>query len=109
MTARPARAGAAVTTVVSRCRCRGARLFWVIARFKDLCLDAGDPARLGSFWAAVLGRDWEAQANGDGLLTGPTPQRTIWVNRVPEAQTVKHRVHLDIYTRELADLAALGA
>jgi hypothetical protein len=81
----------------------------VIARFKDLCLDAGDPARLGSFWAAVLGRDWEAQANGDGLLTGPTPQHTIWVNRVPETKTVKHRVHLDIYARELADLEVLGA
>jgi hypothetical protein len=25
-----------------------------IAQFKDLCLDAGDPARLGAFWAAVL-------------------------------------------------------
>jgi hypothetical protein len=25
-----------------------------IARFQDLCLDAGDPARAGAFWAAVL-------------------------------------------------------
>ena len=80
-----------------------------IARFKDLCLDAGDPARLGAFWAAVLGRTWEAQDNGEGLLTGPTAQHTIWVNRVPEAKTVKHRVHLDIYARDLADLEALGA
>jgi hypothetical protein len=53
-----------------------------IARFKDLCVDAGDPGLLGSFWAAV---------------TGPTPQHTIWVNPVPEAKAVKHRVHLDIY------------
>jgi hypothetical protein len=75
-----------------------------IARFKDLCLDAGDPARLGAFWAAVLGRTWEARDDGDGLLTGPTPQHTIWVNRVPEAKTVKHRVHFDIYARDLADL-----
>jgi hypothetical protein len=80
-----------------------------IARFKDLCLDAGDPARLGAFWAAVLGRTWQAQDNGDGLLTGPTPQDTIWVNRVPEPKAVKQRVHLDIYTRDLADLEALGA
>jgi Glyoxalase-like domain len=80
-----------------------------IARFKDLCLDAGDPARLGAFWAAVLGRTWEAQDNGDGLLTGRTPQHTIWVNQVPEAKTVKHRVHLDIYARDLAGLEALGA
>ncbi len=80
-----------------------------IARFKDLCLDAGDPARLGAFWAAVLGRTWEPKDDGDGLLRGPTPQHTIWVSRVPEPKTVKHRVHLDIYARELADLEALGA
>jgi Glyoxalase-like domain len=80
-----------------------------IARFKDLCLDAAGPARLGAFWAAVLGRTWEAKDDGDGLLTGPTPQHTIWVNRVPEAKTVKHRVHLDIYARDLAGLEALGA
>ena len=80
-----------------------------MARFKDLCLDAGDPALLGAFWATLLDRTWEAQDNGDGLLTGPTPQHTIWVNRVPEPRTVKHRVHLDIYARDLADLAALGA
>jgi hypothetical protein len=80
-----------------------------IARFKDLCLDAGDPARLGAFWAAVLGRTRQAQDNGDGLLTGPAPQHTIWVNRVAEPRAVKYRVHLDIYTRDLADLAALGA
>jgi hypothetical protein len=80
-----------------------------IARFKDLCLDAGDPPRLGAFWAAVLGRTWETKDDGDGLLTGPTPQHTIWVAQVPEAKTVKHRVHLDIYARDLADLEALGA
>jgi len=80
-----------------------------IARFKDLSLDAGDPARLGAFWAAVLGRTWEALDDGDGLLRGPTPQHTIWVNRVPEAKTVKHRVHLDIYAADLAGLEVLGA
>jgi len=48
-----------------------ARFFSVaIARFKDLSLGAGDPARLGAFWAAVLCRTWEAQENGDGLLRG---------------------------------------
>jgi hypothetical protein len=80
-----------------------------IARFKDVCLDAADPSRLGQFWAAVLGRDWAAQDGGDLVLTGPTPQHTVWVNRVPEARTVKQRVHLDVYARELADLEALGA
>src|SRR6266498_3196641 len=80
-----------------------------MARFKDLCMDAGDPALLGAFWAAVLGRTWEAKDNGEGLLAGPTPQHTIWVNRVPEPKIVKHRVHLDIYAQSLAELKALGA
>jgi hypothetical protein len=80
-----------------------------LARFKDLCMDAADPARLGEFWAAVLGRSWEQGGDGDGRLTGPTAQHTIWINRVPEPKTVKHRVHLDIYARRLADLEALGS
>jgi Glyoxalase-like domain len=80
-----------------------------IAQFKDLVLDANDPERLGVFWAAVLDRTWEALQDGDGLLTGPTSQHRIWVNDVPEPKTVKHRVHLDVYARQLADLEALGA
>ena len=79
------------------------------ARFKDLCVDAADPARLGAFWAAALDRTWTAQDGGDGYLTGATPQHTIWLNAVPEAKSAKHRVHLDIYTRDVADLEALGA
>jgi hypothetical protein len=44
---------------------------------QDLCMIAGDPALLGAFWAAVLGRTWEAGDNGEGLLSGPAPQHTI--------------------------------
>jgi predicted enzyme related to lactoylglutathione lyase len=65
-----------------------------IAYFKDVCLDAAEPARLGSFWATVLGLGWEAHDDGDGVLTGPTPQHTIWVNKVPEPKTVKNRMHI---------------
>ena len=79
-----------------------------IARFKDLCMDVGDSARLSAFWAAALGLTWEARKDED-LLRGSTPQHAVWLNRVPEAKTVKHRVHLDIYARDLADLQALGA
>ena len=34
--------------------------------YKDLCLDAVDPLRLGRFWAAVLGL--ELAATGDEIL-----------------------------------------
>jgi hypothetical protein len=80
-----------------------------LARFKDLCMDATDPARLGEFWAEVLGRSWEPDGDGEGLLRGPTGRHTIWISRVPEPKTVKHRVHLDIYARRLADLETLGS
>jgi hypothetical protein len=80
-----------------------------IARFKDLCLDAGHVTRLGEFWAAVLGRAWELKDDGDGVLTGPTPEHTIWANAVPEPKTAKNRVHVDVHARSLAGLEALGA
>jgi len=80
-----------------------------LARFKDLCLDAGDLARVGEFWAQVLDRSWQPDDDGDGLLRGPTPRHTIWINRVPEPKAVKYRVHFDIYANRLADLEVLGS
>jgi catechol 2,3-dioxygenase-like lactoylglutathione lyase family enzyme len=80
-----------------------------LATFKDLCLDAVDPARLGRFWADLLDLELHLQDNGDAYLTGPTPQHTIWVNRVPEPKTVKHRVHLDVNAASVAEVQALGA
>lgn len=80
-----------------------------LATFKDLVIDADDPARLGRFWARLLGRDLHLHDDGDGHIQGPTPRHTLWVNRVPEPRTVKQRVHLDIYARSLADLEALGS
>jgi hypothetical protein len=80
-----------------------------LAQFKDLCMDAADPARLSAFWEAALDRTWHPKDDGDGWLAGSTQRHTIWVSKVPEPKTVKHRVHLDIYTRDLADLEALGA
>jgi hypothetical protein len=80
-----------------------------IARFKKVCIDAVDPEQLGVFWAAALHRTWEADGKGEGGVFGPTPQHTLWFNRVSQAKTVKHRVHLDIYTEDLAALRELGA
>lgn len=77
-----------------------------IARFKDLCIDANDPDSLGRFWSAVLDRRWNPEKS---VIVGPTRQDTVWVNRVPEAKSVKHRVHLDIYAERLQDLEDLGA
>lgn len=80
-----------------------------IAEFKDLCMDSAYPARVAAFWAGALDRTWQAKDDGNGWLSGPTLRHTVWVNKVPEPKTAKNRVHLDIYTRDLSDLAALGA
>ena len=84
-------------------------MLMALAQFKDLCVDAGDPAKLGRFWGEVLGLQYHPQDGGDGWLTGRTPEHTIWVNRVPEGKSAKHRVHFDIYAERLADLTALGS
>jgi hypothetical protein len=81
----------------------------VIARFKDLCLDAVDPVRVGQWWADALDLEWQPDGSGEGKIVGPTPGHTIWLCQVPEAKAVKQRVHLDIYTRSLADLEATGS
>ena len=85
----------------------------MIARFRDVCLDANDPELVGRFWAAVLGREADVDADGDVRLRraadgGPG----IWVNRVPEPKTVKDRLHLDVTLepgQEVTDLLRLGA
>jgi len=80
-----------------------------IARFKDLCIDAVDPAVLGRFWAGLLRLDLEQRADGLVLLTSADQESTIWVNPVPEPVTVKQRVHLDVHVADVADALALGA
>jgi len=80
-----------------------------LARFKDLCLDADDPATLARFWAGVLDLELHVQDSGDAMLRGRTPQRTVWVNRVPEPRTVKHRVHLDVQSESVQRVVDLGA
>lgn len=80
-----------------------------LVEYKDLCIDATDPAQLGRFWAAALRLEFDLQDNGDACLSGATPQHTIWINGVPEAKSVKHRVHLDIRADRAEQVAALGA
>ena len=80
-----------------------------IARWKDLCIDAADAHRTAAFWGELLGLEVELHDDGDAALRGSTPEQTIWVNTVPEALTVKQRVHLDIETPSLDPVLALGA
>jgi len=80
-----------------------------VARYKDLCIDAVDAERMGRFWAAALELQLEPLDDGDARLTGAAPEEAVWVNRVPEALTVKQRVHLDVRAASVADIEKLGA
>lgn len=80
-----------------------------LVAYKDFCIDAVDAEKLGRFWGAVLNLEVGMQDNGDGYLTGPTPQHTIWINQVPEAKTVKHRMHLDVRAESVGAVERLGA
>jgi len=67
----------------------------VTVRFKDLCADAADPARVAAFWAELLGMRAAPRADGVvALLRDETPW--LWVNPVPEPKVGKNRVHLDL-------------
>lgn len=80
-----------------------------LARFTKISIDAVEPSVVGPFWAAALGQRWEPAASGEGGVYGPGVHPVLWVNRVPGAKQVKHRVHLDVYAAALADLRVLGA
>ncbi|MFC4104484.1 VOC family protein [Micromonospora zhanjiangensis] len=81
------------------------------------CAPPHEPYELARFWGEVLGRPVDAQdAPGDDevALDVPVGQPTLLFVRVPEAKTVKNRVHLDLEPdqprdREVDRIAALGA
>jgi hypothetical protein len=80
-----------------------------LIRFRDFCIDANDVELLGGFWARALGLELVLDDDGDAHLEGPTPQHRVWINRVPERKTVKHRIHLDVHAASIAEHQAWGA
>ena len=90
----------------------------MLARFRDLCLDANDPRLVGAFWAAVLGREPQITGPGGGaspdvfLAPGADGGPGLHVNGVPEPKAGKARLHLDVTLepgQEVTDLLRLGA
>jgi catechol 2,3-dioxygenase-like lactoylglutathione lyase family enzyme len=90
------------------------------ARPHNITFDCADPYRLAGFWSEVTGYredpdNGNAPEDPEGLLVGPDGQPNLLFIRVPEAKTVKNRVHLDLmptqHTRdqEVARLLELGA
>jgi predicted enzyme related to lactoylglutathione lyase len=74
-------------------------------RWSGLTIDCADPARLASFWSAVLGIP-PSEEHGDepnwatlGSRSGDQPRLTF--QRVPEAKTTKVRIHLDVQVDDI--------
>jgi predicted enzyme related to lactoylglutathione lyase len=78
--------------------------------------DALDSAAIAGFWAQALGRNVNPGATNEVASVAPregSDQTPILFHGVPEAKTVKNRLHLYLITgdfdTELARLQALGA
>lgn len=62
--------------------------------------DCTDAAELAGFWAAVLGSTADTSAGEGYASVAGTPGLAFY--SVPEAKTVKNRVHLDLGAADLA-------
>lgn len=76
-----------------------------VARFHWLVIDSVDPARIASFWCGLLGVEEDGWFGRDYLILTDDDRRVppIAFQRVPEAKTIKNRVHVDL---EVDDLEA---
>jgi hypothetical protein len=90
------------------------------ARVRNITFDCADPYRLAGFWRDVTGYgedpdNGNAPEDPEALLVGTDGQPNLLFIRVPEAKTVKNRVHLDLMPtqrtrdQEVARLLTLGA
>ena len=85
------------------------------SRVGDIVIDCGDPELLAGFWSGVLGYRIFARDETGVAIRGATTSPDILFIRVPEAKTVKNRLHFDVcptdgdQEQELARLLAMGA
>ena len=88
-------------------------------RMQCICVDAHDPDAQATFWASVLGWRRTYDSPDEVVLEPPAGSREDGVVpdllflRVPEAKTVKNRIHYDVrpddQAAEVARIEALGA
>ena len=84
-----------------------------IGRFHWIVIDTIDPARIAPFWCALLGVQERGWFGDDYLmLTTDGGAPPVAFQRVPEAKSVKNRLHVDLAVEDLdgafAQIVALG-
>jgi hypothetical protein len=82
----------------------------------QLCVDAADPAAQARWWQGVLGGTVDDEDPDEIAVVVPDGLPELLFLRVPEAKTVKNRLHLDVrppdgsdHATELERLLAHGA
>jgi len=87
----------------------------VALEWEQVVIDCADPVRLARWWADALGWQYWDQAAADEVEIRPTEDRLpgLIFGTVPEAKTVKNRLHLDFrpdnQNAEVDRFLALGA
>ena len=80
-----------------------------IARLDSVTIDCNAPEMLAAFWAAVF--DTQEEWRGGDPVQYIDLSETEWspklrFQRVPEAKTVKDRIHLDLRVDDIDEVAA---
>ena len=78
------------------------------ARWKELCVDTNGDDTLGRFYADILGLEFQPDDEAGGA-EGDVEGKGIAMCKVPEAKSVKHRVHIDVFAASVDDVVAKGA
>lgn len=85
----------------------------IASAVQHVVIDTHDPQLVAAFWAQALGRDIVDDGGGFVRLAPDQAGTQLAFAAVPEAKTVKNRVHLDLTApdRQLAtaELIAIGA
>lgn len=89
------------------------------SRFTELVIDCADPGAVAAFWAATLDLPATKYAETDGdvyeIAGPPGSGPSLVFVPVPEAKTIKNRLHIDVnpvgcdQEAEVERLIALGA
>ena len=77
----------------------------MIGSIDEVVVDCRDPGPLAAFWARVLGGE-PVERDPAWWYVLPPGWTQLSFQRVPEAKTVKNRVHLDVRVDDLAAATA---
>ena len=85
----------------------------VVIGLQEVVVDCHDPERLAHFWGAVFGVEPVVRSDDWAYIESSATRVRVAFQKVPEAKTVKNRVHLDVEVEDIPfetdRVARLGA